>query len=125
MTSEQTPRQRQLRSTIVNICLPIAVHRFLMKNEDYKDDNDEFGAKGEVMQLSKKVKKIKRAIWDEEKLTGEPLDEVIDDMIGHLLLLREQLISKSVAGGTGCPPPFTAEEWNSAYNQGIGSMYGG
>lgn len=110
----QTERQRQLRYTIITICLPRAVDRFLRKNEDYGSGSDEFGAKAQIIDIARKYKKLKAHIWDGEPLTGEPLEEVIDDMIGHLLLLKEHIISQKWAQPLNVPT-FSAEAWTDTY----------
>jgi hypothetical protein len=110
----QTARHRELRARIVQRILPQIMIRFLEKNEDYGEGNDEFGAKGEVIEIGRKYKKLKSAVWDGQPLVGEPLEEVIDDMMGHLLLLREQLLP-----GEAFPlqaDEFSCVDWAGRYD---------
>ena len=108
----QTERHCQLRWNIIADVMPRAFSRFLEKNEDYGEGSDEFGARAQIMDISRKYKKLKAAIWDDEELTGEPVLEVLDDMIGHLLLMREHLDPPDLPGPFS---EFTHAQWSSAY----------
>lgn len=116
----QSDRHRQLRWNIITERLPNAVWRFLNKNEDYGTGSDEFGLAAQVHDLSRKYKKVFEAVINGKELTGEPLEEVIEDMIGHALLMLEQLgVSES-----GHAVEFTAEDWLYAYSQGMVHLNG-
>jgi len=68
--------------------LPAVLAKFLEKNKDYGDGDEMrcLGAKAEFVRLWNKAAKLKRALWDGEPLAGEQSDEIMSDMIGHLLL---------------------------------------
>jgi len=68
--------------------LPKVLELFLNKNKDYGDDFDEFklGAKGQFVDIWRKVGKLKLALWDGKELAGEQVPEIMMDLIGHLLL---------------------------------------
>jgi hypothetical protein len=101
--------------------LPQAVVRFLEKNEDYGSGSDEFGPKAQIMDISRKYKKLKAAIWDGEVMIGEPIEEVIDDMIGHLLLLRESW-DHDPGGTPSGLPGFDYTDWAMEYSKAMESM---
>jgi hypothetical protein len=117
----QSDRQRIIRYNIVRDFLPLAMERFLEKNEDYGVGSDEFGPKAQLIDLARKYKKLKAAIWDEEDLTGEPVGEIAEDMIGHLLLLLEQMGGRR-SYGDRVPPVFRAEDWEAEYNAAMDRM---
>lgn len=70
------------------------VKHFLTKQQDYGDWAGELGAKGQFADMYRKWPKIRKAMWDEEPLVGEQLDEVLMDLIGHcflsLMFLRKE-----------------------------------
>jgi hypothetical protein len=66
--------------------LPSVLDRFLVKNADYGDTADFLGAKGQFADINPKFWKLKKALWDGEKLHGEPVEEILADLIGHCLL---------------------------------------
>lgn len=67
--------------------LPDVLARFVEKNADYGDDTAAFlGAKGQFADINPKFWKLKKALWDGEKLEGEPVEEILADLIGHCLL---------------------------------------
>jgi len=66
--------------------LPDVADLFLEKNKDYGDAAVHLGAKGQFADMNRKFWKMKSALWDGKKLSGEPIEEVVRDMIGHCLL---------------------------------------
>ena len=124
MARQQSVRLRQQRWAIVADHLPRAVQRFLEKNESYGDGIDEFGARGEVMQLAKKYRKVKAAVWDGEELTGEPVEEVIEDMIGHCLLLLELLDHEKDSDKYGGTVEFLSDGWGAMYATALKDRFG-
>lgn len=60
--------------------------RFMEKQKDYKDGADDLGAPGQYAELHRKMGKLRRALWEGEPLVGEPVDEVLMDLIGHCFL---------------------------------------
>lgn len=71
--------------------LPNVLQLFLEKNRDYSDGNIgsdpiKLGPKAQFVDIWRKVKKLKRGLWDGETLVGEQPDEIIKDLIGHSLL---------------------------------------
>jgi hypothetical protein len=74
---------------IVREVLPGLLNRFLEKNKDYQDfPMADLGAKAHFVGIWRKVGKLKRGLWDGESLEHEQVSEVIDDLIGHLLLAK-------------------------------------
>jgi hypothetical protein len=66
--------------------LPAVLERFVRKNADYGGTAHFLGAKGQFADINPKFWKLKRALWDGEKLVGESVEEILDDLIGHCLL---------------------------------------
>lgn len=66
--------------------LPAVLDRFVRKNADYGGTAHFLGAKGQFADINPKFWKLKRALWDGEKLVGESIEEILDDLIGHCLL---------------------------------------
>ena len=75
---------------IVREILPDMLNRFLAKNKDYGEPDAamDLGPKAEFVRLWNKVLKLRRALWEGEELEFEQADEIIDDLLGHLLLAR-------------------------------------
>lgn len=63
---------------------------FLAKNAGYGDAQDTLEPADHVqfLEIHRKYGKIRRALWDHLPIGPEDVDEVIDDMIGHLFLMR-------------------------------------
>lgn len=72
--------------TICMEILPQVIGRFLERNADYGDNARELGRAGQFADIWRKVRKLRKAWWDGDKLTGEQPPEIAEDMIGHLLL---------------------------------------
>lgn len=95
--------------------LPPALERFLEKNKDYGDAAVHLGAKGQFADMNRKYWKIKAELWDGKRLESEPIEEVLEDMIGHclltLLFLRdEQKASPGPGLDWGHPVDFEEED---------------
>lgn len=69
--------------------LPDLITTFLEKNQKYAEVEKgyDLGDKGIVPDLNRKLGIIKARLWDGAPVVGEDTDEVIGDMIGHLLLM--------------------------------------
>lgn len=62
------------------------------KSQDYGDDADtELGAKGQYAEIHRKMRKLKRALWEGHELTGEPVEEVLMDLMSHCALAIDNL----------------------------------
>jgi hypothetical protein len=58
----------------------------LDKNREYGNTADELGAAGQYSDMSRKMGKLKRALWDGQTLTSEQPREILMDLIGHCFL---------------------------------------
>jgi len=60
------------------------LEEFARKARDYGNE-DEFnlGLAGQYADMSRKFKKLRRAMWDGKELTGEQPAEILHDLIGH------------------------------------------
>lgn len=77
-----------------------ALERFVRKNADYGGTAKFLGARGQFADINPKFWKLKRALWDGEKLVGESVEEILQDLIGHCLLTLYFLSQ----GPDGVPP---------------------
>jgi hypothetical protein len=66
--------------------IPTWAARFTEKSVDYGDAVNELGAQGQFSDMHRKMGKLKRAMWNNEKLTGEQPIEILEDLIGHCFL---------------------------------------
>lgn len=66
--------------------LPAVLDRFVRKNADYGGTAHFLGAKGQFADINPKFWKLKRALWDGERLVGESVEEILSDLVGHALL---------------------------------------
>lgn len=75
--------------------LPDIIAQFLTKNVKYAkvEVGYDLGAKGIIPDLNRKLGILVARLWDESPTSGEETDEVIGDMIGHLLLMLAKMRS--------------------------------
>lgn len=68
-----------------------AIQLFRRKAKDYSEADgfftaDHLGAAGQYGDLFRKMPKLKKSMWDGEKLEGEQPLEILQDFLGHVLL---------------------------------------
>ena len=89
------PPNSQSAKVLMEI-LPGVLELFLQKNRDYGDGTmDEalkLGPKAQFVDMWRKIKKLKRALWDGEKLENESAGEIVMDFIGHGFLVLLDLM---------------------------------
>ena len=81
--------------------LQSAWDRFSEKYAEYEPGAaDETGLAGQWADMFRKVRKLKRALWEGETgyLTTETVGEILDDLLGHVLLAKEML-ARDMEGG--------------------------
>lgn len=67
--------------------LPQALEMFLAKNKDYQNFSlPDLGPRAHFVGIWRKVGKLKRGLWDGEALAGEQVSELLQDLLGHILL---------------------------------------
>jgi len=71
------------------------IERWAVNQADYGDAFMELGPKGQFSDIWRKIKKLKRAVWDEEPLRGEQPVQIIDETVHHLLMLRYLLLMEA------------------------------
>lgn len=72
--------------------LPSWLGRFLRKNQKYaRAQNIDLGAKGIMPDINRKTSVLLDRIWFGAGEVDESTVEVIDDLLGHLMLLRDKL----------------------------------
>lgn len=76
---------------IMKFILPEWQKLFLDKNAGYGDMADELGPKAQLVDIHRKVGKLKRALWDGKEIGEEDIREVTMDLIGHCFLLLHTL----------------------------------
>ena len=74
--------------------LPDLLTLFLVKNEKYAEVERgyDLGDKGIIPDINRKLGILVARIWHGAAEVGESTDEVIDDMIGHLLLMKAKRV---------------------------------
>lgn len=80
----KTPTER-----IMDQVLPGVISRMVEKEKDYGPEGYQYlGSKGQFSDMSRKMLKLKRAVWDGQTMVGEDIDEMLDDIIAHALLMK-------------------------------------
>ena len=80
---------------ILTDVIPELLERFLIKNAKYALAQDiDLGVKGIVPDINRKASVIINRLWHGNGMVDEDTEEVIDDLIGHLLLMRAKLRSR-------------------------------
>lgn len=81
--------------------IPEFMNTFIVKNRKYRKVTNNLGAKGVFPDINRKVGIIEARVWDgdgePDKGEGESTIEVIDDLIGHLLIMRDMLLQDDLA----------------------------
>lgn len=80
---------------VLNV-LPDIIAQFLVKNVKYAEVEKgyDLGAAGVIPDLNRKLGILVARLWKEAPTSGEETDEVIGDMIGHLLLMLAKMRSE-------------------------------
>lgn len=81
--------------------VPIWLKGFELNSRDYNSNavvtfepHTVLGLRGQFADIWRKIWKLKKAFWDDERLEGEQPLEIIDDLISHLFLTRDLLIQQ-------------------------------
>lgn len=81
---------------IIGQWLPETMERFLQKNTNYNraQTGHDLGAKGIIPDINRKSAVLVSRIWhgDQVQTLSEDTVEVIDDLIGHLFLLKDKIM---------------------------------
>lgn len=80
---------------IMTKLLPEWEERFRAKQRDYGNDANQLGLSGAFVDVWRKAGKLKRALWDGQKLVGEQPREILMDLVGHCFLIIAQMDSIS------------------------------
>lgn len=82
----------QLRR-IVGIELPRVLAKFAAKNTQYGEASFDLGIRGQFADMHRKYVLLRKAMWDNpgEPLEFEPLEEILGDFIGHILMTLDML----------------------------------
>jgi hypothetical protein len=64
------------------------IDSWMENQEDYGDAFVELGPKGQFSDVWRKIKKLQLAIWDGKKLNGEQPEQIIDETIHHLIMMK-------------------------------------
>lgn len=81
---------------ICTIYVPEWMKTFIAKNRKYRKVTNNLGAKGVYPDVNRKVGILEARVWDGDPTSdgAESTVEVIDDLIGHLFLMRDMLIQE-------------------------------
>ena len=66
--------------------LPKAMNKFWEKSRDYGDVFKELGIAGQYSDMHRKMFKLRKAMWHGEQLKGEQPDEILEDLLGNILI---------------------------------------
>jgi hypothetical protein len=80
------PAHDEVYDTMVLEILPEVVQRFLTKASDYGRTFEDLGVKGQYSDIHRKVRKLKKSMWDDEPLMGESASQILEDLIGNCLI---------------------------------------
>jgi hypothetical protein len=93
--------QTALAARVVGEHAPVAIEHFINRNAEYGDDPAfNLGSRGQYADISRKVQKLKRLLWDgvEEKPGQESKRTIVKELIGHLLMTLDYLENEEVDG---------------------------
>lgn len=95
-TGEVVPAVTDDARYILRRVLPKLMAQFLEKNRKYAEVENgyDLGSAGIIPDLNRKLGILVARIWNDAPTVGEDTDEVIDDLIGHLLLMRAKRASE-------------------------------
>lgn len=68
-----------------------ALERFIQRNKDYGDEARVLGLKGQYSDLNRKIIKLKRIMWDDVEPVNESLEEILQDLLGNILLTLDMM----------------------------------
>lgn len=66
--------------------LPDLTERLRSKSKDYGEVFRELGIRGQYSDMHRKMFKLRRALWDGQRLVGEQPDEILADLFGNILI---------------------------------------
>jgi hypothetical protein len=88
---QNIPNDQALR--IVTSTLPKALELYLQKSKDYGGnvmDRFELGEKAAIPDMARKFGKLIDAVWRDKPLQFEQVDEILMDLLGHILIILDQ-----------------------------------
>jgi len=71
---------------MINTLLPRAVKRFRDKSIDYDNAFEDLGLAGQYSDMHRKMRKLRKAMWHEEILADEQPEEILEDLLGNILI---------------------------------------
>jgi hypothetical protein len=82
-------------TTILTHVLPRVVELFLIKARDYtREDGTNWseilGEKAQFVDMWRKMGKLYNGLWEGRELDGESVEEILMDLVGHILLTLEK-----------------------------------
>ena len=94
---ENVPNEQAKR--IVLHVLPKVLSLYLNKSKDY-DGNVmallKLGPKAGFVDLWRKAGKLKGALWDGKPMVGEQTDEILMDLVGHVLIILDEIWTEEI-----------------------------
>lgn len=100
MTIPMPRVKTKVAARIISEHMPEALQHFLKRNAEYGEDNDfNLGVRGQYVDISRKVQKLKRRWWDNHDVApGSESDKVVVmELIGHLLMAMDMMREEAEA----------------------------
>lgn len=94
----------KLAKRIVQLHAPMVFAHFMRRNAEYGDDNDfDLGSRGQYVDISRKVQKLKRRMWEgrPERDGEESTRTIVTELIGHLFMTLDYLSNEEQQGEQG------------------------
>ena len=86
---------------ILQEIVPDVLRLWIRRNVEYGDEAKELGAKGQYADINRKVRKLKRLLWDDNVpawAVSEDKEQVLMDLVGHCLLTIDLLRKDNIHG---------------------------
>jgi hypothetical protein len=71
---------------MIDRIMPTLAKRLSTKGVDYGDVFTELGLAGQYSDMHRKMRKLRKAMWEGQTLTGEQPEEILADLFGNILI---------------------------------------
>jgi hypothetical protein len=79
--------------------VPVILERFAKASRDYGSKGaNRLGAAGQFADMSRKMLKLQRSLWEGQRLEGEQPEEILADLVAHILLTMKFLRDDNLRG---------------------------
>jgi hypothetical protein len=87
LTDLLNENMHSMHREIIEEILPEVMRKFVSAGRDYGDSYKLLGEKGQFSDINRKFWKLYNAIWLDQPMIGESVEQIIEDIIGHCLIL--------------------------------------